>query len=349
VKAVVFAGEGRAEVDEAPEPRIQDGADAIVRVSLTAICGSDLHLLHGKTPGMRVGGVIGHEFVGEVVEAGPEATAHPAGTRVLGSFLIACGVCSHCRKGRFNHCVRRRALGLGTLTGDLDGAQAELVRVPIADLNLHALDRGPDALSDEAALFCGDVFATGIYTAHLAAPEPGDLTAVIGAGPIGLLIALAVKDKGGRALLLDNDPTRIAFSRGVGVDAALVGDEDAAQVVRAANDGEPADIAVDAVGSIPVFKTAMKCVRAGGRVVVVGVYGAERAELSMGRAWINGIDIRFSGMANVQAHWDHALEAVRSGSVDPTKVITHRLPLEDAVRGYEMFEARDAMKVVLTP
>ncbi|MCA1701934.1 MAG: alcohol dehydrogenase catalytic domain-containing protein [Actinobacteria bacterium] len=349
MRAVVFAGKGRVEVDDVPEPRVMEPGDAIVKVGLTAICGSDLHLLDGKTPGMREGGVIGHEFVGEVVDQGPEATGHPRGTRVLGSFLITCGRCKACRSRRFNHCENRRALGLGTLTGDLDGAQAEYVRIPEADMNLHALGGPLAALSDEQVLFCGDVFATAMYAAHLAAPEPGATVAVVGAGPIGLLTALAVRRDAGRTLVLDTDPTRVEFAtRTAGLEAVLVGD-DLAGSVRDANGGEPADVAIDAVGAVPVFKDAMRSARAGGRVVVIGVYGAERVELSMGRSWINGLDIRFSGMANVQAHWDEALSVVREGSIDPTAVITHRLGLEQAVEGYDLFAAREAMKVVLNP
>jgi threonine dehydrogenase-like Zn-dependent dehydrogenase len=349
MKAVVFAGEGRVAVEDVPTPRIEESADAIVKVDLTAICGSDLHLLDGKTPGMRTGGVIGHEFIGTVVEEGG-ATDRPVGSRVLGSFLIACGRCRACNAARFNHCNERRALGLGTLTGDLDGAQAEYVRVPGANLNLHDLEGPLGSLSDEKALFCGDVFATAMYCAHLAAAEAGDTVAVIGGGPIGLLTALSIQRVGGaRAIVLDMDQQRVDFAAKLGLEGLLVGGDDAADAVRQANDGEPADVVVDAVGSVAVFKTAMRCIREGGRVVVIGVYGAERVELSLGRAWINGIEIRFSGMANVQAHWDEALAVVASGEIDPTGVVTHRLDLGDAVEGYELFRSREAMKVILQP
>ncbi|MEA2498555.1 MAG: hypothetical protein QOH26_960 [Actinomycetota bacterium] len=349
MKAVVFAGDGRVEVDEVAPPRIEEPGDAIVRIGLSAICGSDLHLLDGKTPGMRVGGVIGHEFVGTVEATGPGASGYAEGSRVLGSFLIACGECPACTAARYNHCRKRRALGLGTLTGDLDGAQAEYVRVPIADVNLHPLEGPLASLTDEQALFCGDVLATGMYAAHLAAAEAGDTVAVIGAGPIGLLSAMAVRRTGARVLVLDTDEQRVEFARGIGLEGLVVDADDPPGVIRSANGGEAADVAIDAVGAVAVFKTAMRCVREGGRVVVIGVYGAERVELSMGRAWINGIDIRFSGMANVQAHWNEALSAVSLGELDPGQVITHRLPLADAVEGYELFAAREAMKVILQP
>jgi threonine dehydrogenase-like Zn-dependent dehydrogenase len=346
---VVFAGEGRVAVEEIPSPTIEAPADAVVKIGLSAICGSDLHLLDGKTPGMRTGGVIGHEFIGTVVDQG-DASHRPIGSRVLGSFLIACGSCSACNAARFNHCKNRRALGLGTLTGDLDGAQAEYVRVPQADVNLHDLNGPLASLSDEKALFCGDVFATAMYSAHLAAAEASDTVAVIGGGPIGLLTALAIQRvAGARAIVLDMDQHRVDFAMRLGLEGLLVGDDDAADAIRQSNGGEPADVAVDAVGSVAVFKTAMRCVREGGRLVVVGVYGAERVELSLGRAWINGIEIRFSGMANVQGHWDEALAVVASGEIDPTGVVTHRMDLSDAVEGYELFRSREAMKVLLRP
>ena len=150
----------------------------------------------GRTPGMKEGGIIGHEFVGHVVAAGSGAGAHPEGTRVVGSFLIVCGACVPCRQRRFNHCTERRALGLGTLTGDLDGAQAERVRVPVADVNLAALTGAFSEVPDEQAIFCGDVLATGTYAAHLAEAGPGDTVVVIGAGPVGLLCAASVRALG---------------------------------------------------------------------------------------------------------------------------------------------------------
>ncbi|MBK5227075.1 MAG: alcohol dehydrogenase catalytic domain-containing protein [Actinobacteria bacterium] len=349
MKAVVFTGNGVA-VDDVAEPAILEGTDAVVEVALSAICGSDLHLLDGKTPGMREGGVIGHEFVGHVVAAGESATAHPEGTRVLGSFLIVCGDCTACRKGRFNHCANRRALGLGTLTGDLDGAQAEKVRVPLADVNLRSLT-GPFAeVPDEHALFCGDVLATGMYAAHLAEAGEDDIVAVIGAGPVGLLCAAASTARGARAIVLDADPSRVAFARDqMDLEALDVSEVDAGEAVREATGGAMADATIEAVGHVAAFRSALRTTADGGRVVIVGVYGSERYELPMGMAWIRGLDLRFSGMANIQAHWTDALEQVRAGAIDPTVTITHRMALEDAVEGYRLFAAREAMKVTLKP
>jgi 2-desacetyl-2-hydroxyethyl bacteriochlorophyllide A dehydrogenase len=346
VQAVTYAGPGEVRVDDVARPEVAAGSDVIVRVNVTAICGSDLHLLDGKTPGMRVGGVIGHEYVGEVVDAGDDS-ADLVGARVLGSFLIACGECSACAGGRFNFCHHRRALGLGTLTGDLDGAQAEYVRVPDAHVNVKTL---PESLPDDAALFAGDILATGFHATAVGEVAPGDVVVVIGAGPVGLMCALAIRAVGARPVVMDTDPTRVAFARErFDLEAHDVSEIDAGAAIAGATEGVKADIAMDAVGAVSAVKSAMRCVRDGGRIVIVGVYGAERYELPMGVAWIRGLDIRFTGMASVQARWDAALAAIADGSIDATPAITHRLALADAQKGYELFKTRVATKVILEP
>jgi 2-desacetyl-2-hydroxyethyl bacteriochlorophyllide A dehydrogenase len=351
VRAVVFARQGQVRVDDVPKPTLQGPSDALVRITRSAICGSDLHVLHGKTPGMREGGVIGHEYVGVVEEAGEDARSVRAGERVLGSFLIACGRCGPCSRGVFNHCKEKRALGLGPLTGDLDGAQAEYVRVPDADVNLKSLDGELAGVSDEGALFAGDVLATGFYAASISEIPDGGTVVVIGAGPVGLFCAVAANQAGaGRVLVLDTDAERVRFATGrLGLEAIDTSSVDAPGAVTAKTGGEMADVAIDAVGAVPAVKVAMRCVRDGGRVTIVGVYGAERYELPMGVAWARGLDLRFAGMANVQSHWDDALASIARGELDPTAVITHRMSLDDAQEGYRIFEAREAMKVVLTP
>jgi threonine dehydrogenase-like Zn-dependent dehydrogenase len=265
--------------------------------------------------------------------------------------LIACGGCTACIARRFNHCKNRRALGLGTLTGDLDGAQAEVVRVPNADVNLRTLSGGLAGLSDEEALFGGDVLATGFYAAALAGIERDDTVVVIGAGPVGMFCAAAAKRHNPkRVMILDMDPNRVKFaSEKLGLEAIDVSSTEAHEAVAAQTGGEMADVAIEAVGSIDAFKSTLRCVRDGGRVAVVGVYGAERYEMPMGMVWVRGLDLRFAGMANVQGHWDDALLAVAKGDLDPTAVITHRLSLDEAEKGYELFESRAATKVVLTP
>ncbi|MGH8574893.1 MAG: zinc-binding dehydrogenase [Gammaproteobacteria bacterium] len=199
-------------------------------------------------------------------------------------------------------------------------------------------------------MFAGDILATGFYAASMAEIEKGDTVVVVGAGPVGAFCAAASRRYTDDVLVLDTDPARVAFASDVmGLNAIDVSSEDPQGAVAVATKGEMAAVSMDAVGSIPAFKTAMKCVAEGGRIAVVGVYGPERYELPMGMSWFRGLDIRFAGMANVQAHWREALESTAAGDLDPTAIITHRLPLDDAAEGYELFESRAAMKVVLTP
>jgi threonine dehydrogenase-like Zn-dependent dehydrogenase len=348
MKAVVYGGPNEVRVEDVPEPRVIDPEDAVVAVETTAICGSDLHVVAGKTPGMRIGGVLGHEYVGVVRDAGPDVARHRPGDRVLGSFLISCGVCGACTRGRFNFCSRRRALGLGELSGNLDGAQAEFVRVPSADLNLRSL--GP-RVDNDRAVFCGDILATGFYAAALAEIDSSKSVLVMGAGPVGLCCALAVRRLGPQRLLIcDADETRTAFARSrLGFDVVDASSQDTPEAVAGWTDGAMADVVIEAVGAVPALKTALRCARDGGQIVVVGVYGKERYDLPMGVAWIRGLDLRFSGMANVHAHWGDALEAVARNEIDPTSLITHRLPLDQAPQGYELFRERRALKVLMTP
>jgi threonine dehydrogenase-like Zn-dependent dehydrogenase len=350
MRAVVYAGEGQVRVDDVPEPKIKGSRDAIVKVTRAAICGSDLHILTGKTPGMPEGGVIGHEFVGEVTEVADGVSSDLAGARVVGSFLISCGECEFCSKRRFNFCAKRRALGFGPLTGDLAGSQAEYVRVPIAEVNLRRLSDEHDALDDEQALFAGDILTTGFYGAALSEIEPGDVIAVVGAGPVGLFCAGAAKTYSPKqVLLLDTDKKRVDFATDVmGLDAIDVSEVEPREALMEAA-GSLADVAIEAVGAAPALETAMNCVRDGGRITVIGVYGVDSYEMPMGICWVRGLDLRFAGMANVQRHWDQTLAAISNGDVDPTKIITHRLSLDDAVEGYELFRSREALKVVLTP
>lgn len=349
MRAVVYAGPGEIRVEDVAEPRVVEARDAIVAVDATAICGSDLHVVAGKTPGMRAGGVLGHEFVGVVRDAGPDVRRFRPGDRVVGSFLIACGECPACGRGRFNFCAHRRALGLGALAGDLNGAQAELVRVPAADVNLMSV--GGAGIDVEAAIFVGDILATGWHAASLAEIDPASTVVVIGAGPVGLCCAMACRTiRPARLVVCDADAGRIDFARSrLGFDVVDGSSEELHEGVAARTNGEMADVVIEAVGAVPAVKMALRCVRDGGRVVVVGVYGKERYDLPMGVAWVRGLELRFSGMANVHAHWHRALDAVVRREIDPAALITHRLALEEAPRGYELFRERQAIKVLMTP
>jgi alcohol dehydrogenase len=347
MRAVIFEDIGKLSVADHPDPAVADPSDAVVEVTTAAICGSDLHVLNGRIPGMRSGSVIGHEYVGRIVEAGSGVGRFKTGDRVVGSFPIVCGRCWFCARGEFNNCAEYRVLGYGMFTGDLDGAQAGYVRIPDADVNLHAVDAG---LVDEQALFAGDVLTTGVYAAAIAGIEEGDDVAVIGAGPVGLFAIMAARAyKPARVFAIDVAADRLKMAESLGaipVDASKV--NPVVEVQRLTTD-RGADVVLECVGALPAFDTAIDAVRAGGTVAVIGVYSELEHSVSFGEIWRRNITIKMGGSCNVQAYWDHALDLVTAGTIDPTVIITHTMPLEEALRGYELFEAREALKVVLKP
>ncbi|MFA5891609.1 MAG: alcohol dehydrogenase catalytic domain-containing protein [Actinomycetota bacterium] len=347
MRAVKFEDVGQLSVGDYPDPVIQDPGDAIIRVTTAPICGSDLHLLHGRIPGMRPGSVVGHEFVGIVESVGPDVKKFKVGDRVVGSFLIVCGTCWFCQRGSFGNCEQLWVLGYGMFTGDLDGAQAEKVRVPVADWNLHAVD---PSLTDEQAVFAGDILTTAAYICARSNISEGDTVAITGAGPVGLLTLMIAKTYNpAQILVVDQAPDRLALAEslgGVPVDMSKV--NPVVEIQRATQD-RGADIVIECVGATPAFTTALNAVRAGGTVGVIGVYSELEYDFPIGEIWRRGITIVMGGTAHVQAHWSRALELVEQGIVDPTVIITHTLPLEEALKGYEMFESREAMKVILKP
>jgi len=346
VRAVVFRGEGAVEAADAAEPSIEDACDAIVRVRLAGICGTDLHVVHGDIP-MDPGSVLGHEAAGVVESVGAGVRTVSVGDRVVASFQIACGDCWFCRTGQYGLCEQHRMLGGGPFGGNLDGAQAEFVRVPIADVNLLPI---PDAVADEAAVFVGDVLTTGVYASSLAAPGGDDVVAVLGAGPVGACVTRALVADGARhVVVLDRDAARLEPLSALGVETVDVGATNPEMALARMTDGRGADVVVDAVGATDAYTSALEIVRRGGRVVVVGVYSSQRVELQLGVAWIRGITLAFSGETPVQALWRRTMERVAAGELDPTPLVSHRLPITDAVEGYEVFERRLATKVVLDP
>lgn len=346
MRAVVLERQGVVAVREVPDPRIEGPDDAIVRVSLSAICGSDLHFVHGKAP-MESGESIGHEAVGVVERIGPAVTTVRVGDRVVVSFVISCGSCWFCRNRQTQLCEDFRNLGAGIFGGGLGGAQAELVRVPHADVNLL---RVPDDVPDERALFVGDVLTTGVYAAGAAGVRDGDVVAVVGAGPVGFFVAQAARMLGAADVVaLDSEPDRLAVVERVGVSGVNVRERHAQMALAERTDGRGADVAIEAVGSPDAFDVAVDVVRRGGVVTVIGMFTSETIAVPAGVFWARALDVRFAGVCPVHTCWERGLEAVRTGAIDPDPVVSHRLPLDEAPRGYELFEARRAMKVLLIP
>jgi 2-desacetyl-2-hydroxyethyl bacteriochlorophyllide A dehydrogenase len=346
MRAVVLEGEGQVAVREVPDPRLEDAGDAIVRVSTAAICGSDLHFLHGKTP-FDVGGVIGHECVGAVQAVGPGVTSFGPGDRVVAAFQIACGRCWFCVRQQSQLCDDARTLGAGPFGGGLDGAQAELVRVPVADANLLAV---PDAVSDDRAIFIGDVLTTGFYAASLALRDGADTIAVLGCGPVGYTCLLSLQALGAeRVVVLEPDELRRALARAAGADVVDPAARDGQMAIAELTQDRGADAVVEAVGRTDAFETALDLARRGGSIVIAGVYAGETSSLQLGPAWARALRLTFTGLCPVHAWWRRTMAEVAAGTIDPSPIISHRLPLDEAARGYALFDEHRATKVVLLP
>jgi threonine dehydrogenase-like Zn-dependent dehydrogenase len=346
MRGVVFDQVGAVRVTDLPDPELEGPGDAIVRVTRTAICGSDLHLLHGKAP-MESGEPLGHEAVGVVEAVGDDVRAVHAGDRVAVAFNVACGHCWFCGNGQSALCDDDRIFGYGVFGGALPGAQAQWLRVPNADVNLLLL---PDGVDDDAGVFVGDVLTTGIYGASLAQASPDDVVAVLGCGPIGFCTIQGLRALGGSTIYaLDREPARLKLAEAAGAIPVHIDERNPVTALAEATDGRGADVVIDAVGHPTAFESAIDTVRRGGAVAVLGVYSSETTELQLGAYWSRALTLRFAGLTPVLAWWGTAAEALARGAVDPTPLISHRLPLEDAVEGYALFDRREATKVVLEP
>ncbi|HEX6130355.1 MAG TPA: alcohol dehydrogenase catalytic domain-containing protein [Actinomycetota bacterium] len=342
---MVSAGPRSVRVVDLPDPVLEVDDDAIVRVTRAGICGSDMHFFHGKAP-VDPGEGLGHEAVGVVEAVGPSVGRVAVGDRVVVAFTVACGACWFCERGETGLCEEAAVFGSGLFGGALPGAQAERLRVPHADVNLL---RVPDGVDDDRALFAGDVGATAVYAVTLAAPAPGDTVAVVGAGPVGLLTAQALRSTGARVVVLDRDASRLALAEAAGATPVHVDERHPQMAVAEATGDRGADVAIDAVGAPEAFETAVAVARRGGAVVVAGVYAGETVDLQLGAYWTRGLDVRFAGVCPVHAHWERTIAAIADGTLDPAPLVTHRLPLADAADGYELFARREATKVLLVP
>jgi 2-desacetyl-2-hydroxyethyl bacteriochlorophyllide A dehydrogenase len=344
LRAVTFQEPGRVALEERPEPELIAPDDAVVRVEATGICGSDLHIYHGRVK-VEPGFVIGHEFVGTVLAAGDAVTRVSAGDRVLGCFHTACGSCFFCLRGAYHACDEARVFGHGATLGSLQGAQAEQVLVPRANLTLR---RVPEGISDDVALFAGDVMGTGYHAVVEAGVRPGDVVAVLGLGPVGLCAVQVAKASGAaRVVAIDTVAERLEAARGFGAEAVHLTDQDPRAAVNAATEKRGADVCVDAVGHPEVLELAARMTRKAGTISAIGVY-AERVEVHMGIIWIKALSLR-SGRANVIAHVDAVLGMMASGVLDPTPLVSRHMTLEDAPEAYEAYANREALKIVLSP
>lgn len=343
MKALTLYGPRDLRLSTVPDPAIAAPTDAIVRVTLAGVCGSDLHPYHGRETGFDPGCVTGHEFVGEVVDVGADVRLR-TGTVVVSPFTTSCGACFYCRRGLTCRCTSGELFGWVAGGVGLHGAQAEYVRVPLADTTLVAVGDLPH----EAALLAGDVLATGSFCAEAAGVESNDTVAVVGCGPVGLMAILGARERNaGRVFALDRVPERLALAERFGATPVDVGG-DPIGAIRAATDGRGADRVLEAVGSPGATRLAYDAVRPGGSIAAAGVHTEPHLGFSPGEAYDKNITY-VAGRCPARRFIEPLFDVIRSGRYDLTAVISHRMPLDDGVHAYALFdEKRDGCtKVVL--
>lgn len=388
MKANCWMGKKMVSVQNVPDPKILNSRDAIVRVTSTAICGSDLHLYNGFMPAMEKGDVLGHEFMGEVVEVGPGVRNLRIGDRVVVPFPISCGNCTSCRRGMFSLCENSNPnawmaeklwgqspaglFGYTHILGGYAGGQAEYVRVPFADVGPIKV---PPELTDEQVLFLSDIFPTGYMGAEMCNIKAGDVVAVWGAGPVGLLAMASARLLGAeRIIAIDRFPRRLqrALDKAGATDAINYEETDVYEALLELTGGRGPDGCIDAVGMEAhghgpmyaidrtkqammletdrplVLRQAIRCCASGGTVSVIGVYGGFIDNFPMGAVVNRSLTIR-AGQCHVHRYLQPLLAHIQRGDIDPSFVITHRLSLDEAAEGYDMFlrNRDECEKVVL--
>ena len=392
MRANTWQGKNKVEVTDVPDPQILNRRDAIVKISSSAICGSDLHLYDGFVPTMREGDILGHEFMGEVTDVGPDVGNLKVGDRVVVPFPIACGGCSQCKAGLFSLCENSNPnagiaaqtmgqspcgiFGYSHMLGGFAGGQAEAARVPFADVGPIKIE---SELSDDSVLFLSDVFPTGYMAAEICDPQPGDVIAVWGAGAVGLFAAASALMLGAsRVIVIDRFEYRLRLARekiGVEtVDYEEMGDG-LVDVLREMTGGRGPDKVIDAVGleghdyhgivhaldrvkqsskaqtdRAPALRQAIMACRPGGVVSIIGAYGGLMDKFPIGALMNKSLTVK-TGQCHVHRYLQPLLRRIEAGDIDPTFVITHQIPLEEAPNGYEAMKHKqdECVKCVLKP
>jgi threonine dehydrogenase-like Zn-dependent dehydrogenase len=389
MKAITWHGKGDMRCETVPDPKIQDGRDAIIKVSSCAICGSDLHLMDGMIPTMERGDIVGHECMGEVVEVGKDNKKLKVGDRVVVPFTISCGECFFCQRGFFSGCERSNPnkpmaekmwghspaglFGYSHLLGGYAGGQAEYVRVPYADVGPIKI---PAGMTDEQALFLSDIFPTGYMGAEFCNLKGGETVAIWGCGPVGqMAIRSAFLLGAERVIAIDTVPERLAMARAAGAETLDFRDVDVYEAIQERTKGRGADACIDAVGTEAdsmsgfyamvdrlkvatfmgtdrphVLRQAIHCCRNFGTVSIIGVYGGFLDKIPMGSAINRGLTFRMA-QTPVQHYMPMLLERIEKGEIDPSFVITHTATLEEGPELYKTFRDKKdgCIKVVLKP
>ena len=389
MKALCWYGTDDIRVERVPDPKILNPRDAIIKVTLTAICGSDLHLLDGFIPTMKRGDILGHEFMGEVVDVGRENKKLKVGDRVVVPFTIACGGCFFCQRGMWAACDNSNPnawmlekaygysgsglFGYSHMMGDYAGGQAEYVRVPFADVGPYKV---PEGLTDEQVLFLSDIFPTGYMAAENCNITPGDTVAVWGCGPVGqFCIASAWLLGAGRVIAIDREPERLMMAAGNGKAEVIdLTTTDVAEALRDMTGGRGPDACIDAVGMeahgetiddwydkaktatllatdrLSALRQAIHACRKGGTVSIPGVYGGLLDKVPMGAAFAKGLTFKM-GQTHVHRYLPLLMDRIQRGEIDPSYVITHRARLDHAPKAYRTFRDKKdgCVKVVMKP
>lgn len=389
MRATVWAGRNSVEVQSVSDPKILNDRDAIVRVTSTAICGSDLHIYDGYIPTVKHGDILGHEFMGEVVEVGKAVGNLAVGARVVVPFPISCGACSACDRDLYSLCENSNPnagiaeklmghspaglFGYSHMLGGFAGGQAEYARVPFADIGPLKIE---DDLTDDQALFLSDILPTGYMGAEMCGITPEDVVAVWGAGPVGLFAAVSARLLGAsQVIVIDRVPYRLELAERLGATPLNFADTSVLGELQEMTAGRGPDHCIDAVGMearngstvVDVYdrvkqavrmeterphalrEAAMSC-RNGGTISIVGVYGGMMDKFPIGAVMNRSLTIK-AGQCHVQRYMRPLLQRIRNGEIDPTAIISHHLPLDQAPQGYEIFKHKrdNCTKVVLNP
>jgi 2-desacetyl-2-hydroxyethyl bacteriochlorophyllide A dehydrogenase len=348
MRAITFRGVRDVVLQDVAEPSVRDASDVLVRVEMAAVCGSDLHPYLGRETGLDVGTVMGHEFVGEVVEVGSAVQSLAVGDRVVSPFTTNCGACFYCERGLTARCVHGELFGWVQDGQGLHGAQAEVVRVPLADSTLVKV---PDGTCSEQALLAGDVLSTGFFCARLGDIRSDSVVAVIGAGPVGICAAIAAKELGAaKVFSLDLEPARLTLASTYGAIPLLASDAEALEQLRDATQGHGVDVVLECVGSEQATRSAFDLARPGATIAAAGVHCESHLAFSPGEAYDKNLTYR-AGRCSARAMMEETMPLVSSRRFDLGALFSHRMPFEEAARGYEMFEKRldGCTKVLLTP
>ena len=346
MRATVLVAPHKVEVQDVPRPHVTEPGDVVLKVEKTALCGTDLHPYEGRLE-LEADVILGHEFLGTVVEAGVAVSQFSEGDRAVASCVVHCGYCRSCRRGDPARCFGSRIFGMGIAFGGLDGGQAEYVLVPNADLILRKM---PDEVlsSDEDLLFAGDILTTG-YEAVRRAIRPGDVVAVVGAGPVGLCSVMSAVALGAeRVIVVDQVPERLKEAEALGAQVVNFAEVDPYDAVLDLSDWRGADVVVDGVGHPSALATACKIVAAGGTISVPGAYVEEELPMPVGDLWLRGIKM-INGVANIVNYMDEVMALTEAGKLRPARIISHRMPMSQAAEAYEMFERHEATKILLDP